>query len=106
MSAATRTKRDDTIKRLTVLLARDYADSVAKKEATEFDSSNCTGRTTAKGGIFSSIPRCTSYGAAVVGRLRPAGYLVHRSVNPAICRSSPFDSGLSGFPTAQGGHHA
>lgn len=33
----------------------------------------------------------------MAGRLRPAGFLEYRSVNPAICRSTPIDIGKSGL---------
>lgn len=47
--------------------------------------------------VFFRPCHCASYGAAVVGRLRPAGFLEYRSANPVICRSSPFSSGPSGL---------
>lgn len=71
-------------------------DRVPEKEGAGFSSPNYSRRTTANGGIFSSEPCCTSYGAAVVGRLRPAGFLEYRSANPIIRRSTPFSSGASG----------
>lgn len=82
--------------RLTVYHPPAYSRPVAKKDATGFDSPNYSRRTTANGGIFTSVPCCAFNGAAVVGRLRPAGFLEYRSVNPVIRRSSPFDSGWSG----------
>lgn len=83
-----------------------YSQPVADKEATGFDSSNYSRRITATRRLF--FVRITSVcllWAAVVGRLRPAGFLECRSVNPAICRSPRLTAG-SGLTATQGGHHA
>jgi len=78
---------------IALLLKPAYAHSVAKKDATGFSSLKMTVADDRQQAVFFRPHHRASYGAAVVGRLRPAGFHCHRSANPTICRSSPFSSG-------------
>lgn len=65
-----------------------YSGCVAEKKATEFGSSIRQRRTSAARRLFfvRTTPVRLFQWAAVVGSLRAAGFLCHRSSNPAICR--------------------
>ena len=82
-----------------------YPQLVAEKKATEFDSSKYSRRTTATWRLFFVRTMLSLLWAAVVGRLRPAGFLEYRSVNPAICRP-PRLTARGGLTATQGGSHA
>lgn len=89
---------------LTAYPSVDYAGFVAEKEATWGESQKRQRRTTAaRRYFFVRIMLCLQW-AAVVGRLRPAGFLCHRSLNPTICRP-PRLRARSGL-TDKGGSHA
>lgn len=84
---------------------RQYATPVPEKEGNEFDSSTCTRRTgRAMRHFFVRNAYARPHWAAMVGRLLPAGYLVRRSVNPAICCPPRLTAGSSST-TVQGVCH-
>jgi hypothetical protein len=67
---------------------------VAATTATWGESQNSTGRTTAARRYFYvHSPLRAFFGRAIAGGLRAAGFLVHRSLNPAFCSPTPFESG-------------
>jgi hypothetical protein len=86
-------------------LRPEYLKPVADKEATEFDSSNYQRRTSATRRYFFVRTMLCLLWAAVVGRLRPAGFLWYRSVNPAICRP-PRLTVRGRINATKGGSHA
>jgi hypothetical protein len=62
-----------------------------------------TRRTSANRRIFYvRMPLRAFNGRAVVGRRKPAGFLVRRSANPAICPPTPFCSGARVQPALGG----
>lgn len=75
-----------------------YAELVAKKEATGFSSSIRQRRTTAPLAVFFRPCLVAPSMSGDGGRLRPAGFLCHRSANPSSSLT-PFSSGLCGFKT-------
>lgn len=76
--------------------------AVLKTKGTGFDSPNTQGgRTATRRFSFVRSQRAPSMGGGG-GRLRPAGDLECRSVNPSLA-AHPFDSGSS-FNATQGGH--
>ena len=91
-------------KHLDVRLPGVYSGSVAEKEATWGESQKRQRRTTAARRYFFVRTMLCLQWAAVVGRLRPAGFLCHRSLNPIICRP-PRLRARSGL-TDKGGSHA
>lgn len=80
--------------------------AVAQTNATWFSSQNCKRRTHRHPWRFFIVrtPLRASFGRAIAGRLRPAGFLCHRSANPAFCPPSPFSSGTRDQPD-KGGRH-
>ena len=62
-----------------------YSCYVPEKKGNEFSSSTGTGRIGRAKRLFHACFIAPFLWAAVAGRLRPAGFLVHRSANPAIC---------------------
>lgn len=79
---------------------------VAQTTVTWFDSQNATRRTTATKAVFLrpyAVARPFWAGDCGEGS-RPAGSLERRSVNPAFCPPTPFDSGTRVHP-ALGGRH-
>lgn len=78
---------------------------VLEKERTGFDSSTCTRRTNGAMPFFyvCACLRSSSMSGDGGGAARLAGYLVRRSVNPAICRSPRLTAGRG--CTVQGQHH-
>lgn len=86
-------------------LRQGYSRIVADKEATEFDSSNDQRRTSATRRYFFVHAMLCLLWAAVAGRLRPAGFLWYRSVNPAICRP-PHLTVRERINATKGGSHA
>jgi hypothetical protein len=67
---------------------------VAATTATWGESQNSTGRTTAvRRYFYVHSPLRAFFGRAIAGGLRAAGFLVHRSLNPAFCSPTPFESG-------------
>lgn len=85
-----------------------YAIPMVKTMAIGFDSL-CRQRRTHRpliGGFFASaICRCAPLWAGCGGGIFGcAGFLCHRSVNPAVCPSTPIDSGERVKPDI-GGHH-
>ena len=70
-----------------------YDSIVPEKEGNGFSSLNYTGRRAAPCGYFFVCNASARLQwAAVAGRLRPAGFRVYRSANPAICRPPSFSS--------------
>lgn len=85
---------------------KQYAMPVPEKKGNEFGSSTSTRRTGRAMRLFHvRYAFACPLWAAVAGRLRPAGYLVHRSSNPVICCPPRLEAGRS-VTTVQGGHHA
>ena len=83
-----------------------YAVHVPEKKGNEFSSSTSTRRTGRAMRLFHvRYAFVRPLWAAMAGRLRPAGFLVHRSANPAICCPPRLAAGGS-LTTVQGGHHA
>lgn len=76
-----------------VRLPGAYSNLVADKDATGFSSPKLTVADDRQQAVFFRPHHRASYGAAVMGRLRPAGFHCHRSANPVTCRSTPFSSG-------------
>jgi len=66
---------------------------VSEKEETEFGSSDAQGGQPPPKAFFFVWTMSHLLWAAVSGRLRPAGYLVHRSSNLAICRPPRLEAG-------------
>ena len=82
-----------------------YAKAVPEKKGTEFDRSIRQRRTTAARRYFFVCAMLRPLWGAVAGRLRPAGFLCHRSINPAICRPPRLIAG-GGLTTDKAGSHA
>ncbi len=79
-----------------------YACCVPEKKGNKFDSLNCTRRTNRAMRFFYVCHAFVrTLWAAMVGSLRAAGYLVHQSVNPAICCPPRLTAGRS-VTTVQG----
>lgn len=73
---------------LAIVANKVYSSFVPEKKGNEFDSSNCTRRTSRPAAIFMFaytlvVPSMDGSGREAA---RLAGCLVRRSVNPAICR--------------------
>lgn len=82
-----------------------YACIVPEKEGNEIGNSTCTRRTSrAMRHFFVRNAYARPQWAAMVGRLRPAGYLVRRFSNPAICCPPRLETGRSST-TVQGVCH-
>lgn len=80
-----------------------YAVHVPEKKGNEFSSSTSTRRTGRAMRLFHvRYAFVRPLWAAMAGRLRPAGFLVHRSANPAICCPPRLAAGGS-LTTVQGG---
>jgi len=83
-----------------------YAVHVPEKKGNEFDSSNYTKAHWPRNAAFLRAYVIASFlWAAVAGRLRPAGFLCVRSVNPAICCPPHLTVGRS-VSITQRRHHA
>ena len=90
---------------IALLLDPAYSRLVADKEATGFSSLNYQRRTSATRRYFFVRTMLCLLWAAVVGRLRPAGFLWYRSANPAICRP-PHLAVRERINATKGGSHA
>jgi hypothetical protein len=85
---------------------RLYASAVAKKNATEFDSSNYTKAHEPRNAAFLRVYVIASFSwAAVMGSIRAAGFLCVRSVNPVICCPPRLTAG-GGLTAHKGGSYA
>jgi len=84
----------------------DYPEHVTEKEVTGFGSPICKRRMSAARRFFfvRNAPVRPFLWAAVVGRLRPAGFLLRRSSNPAICRPPRLEA-RCGLTKAKGDVH-
>lgn len=71
---------------LAIVANKVYSSTVPEKKGNEFDSSNFTKAHKPRNAVFLRAYVIASFlWVAVAGRLRPAGFLCVRSVNPAIC---------------------
>ena len=86
-------------------LLPEYSRRVPEKKGTWGESQKRQRRTAAAKRYFFVRTMLILLWAAVVGRLRPAGFLCHRSLNPAICRPPRLRAGR-GITADKGGHHA
>lgn len=62
-----------------------YSEEVPEKKGNEFSSSTGKRRISRAMRLFHAWLLAPFQRAAVAGRLRPAGFLLRRSANPAIC---------------------
>jgi hypothetical protein len=95
---------------MTVTLANNpdkvYSSGVAEKEATEYESSKCTRRTSRPAAIILFVYTLVAPSMDGSGRdaARRAGSLVRRSLNPAICRP-PYLRVGNGLTVQGASHH-
>lgn len=82
-----------------------YSANVPEKKGNKFDSLNFTKAHKPRNAVFLRAYVIASFlWVAVAGRLRPAGFLCVRSVNPAICYPPRLTAGGS-VTTTQRSHH-